>query len=239
MTAIAEMAAQLLADPRPVLFLDTCDILNAMEGLTEKSASRLGWTTRLIDALALSPTRVRPVVSYLVVHEWDQNLPNVRDKVQRFLENLDASVSQVYEAFRLAYQPLPASLPPSPPTFVTAPLIEHLIDRMETVLGLAVHLDRDPECIERALQRVMDRRRPSHKGKIKDSIILEHYLSLTAQIRKSGFADRCLFVSSNTSDFAADAKNRAHHPELDPDFGPPNLLEYFADPFAALASLGL
>ena len=46
----------------------------------------------------------------------------------------------------------------------------------------------------------MDRRRPSHKGQIKDSIHLEHYLEFSRQLRQARFSEPIIFVSGSKAD---------------------------------------
>ena len=206
MTSIAEVAADLVAHPRPVLCLDTCDILNAMEGLSEKNAKSLEWTTRLLEALASRFDSVQPVVSYLVVHEWTQNLPKINDKVLKFLEDVDASLREIYLAYRFANQAPPSTVPSVPPSYSGTQLATHLVDRMKAVLNTSAILDSEEACVTSAMLRVLERRRPSHNGMIKDSLNLEHYLALVRLLRQSGFTERCLFVSANKADFWTEKK---------------------------------
>jgi hypothetical protein len=51
----------------------------------------------------------------------------------------------------------------------------------------------------------------------KDSVIVEHAIELSNQLRVGGFAQPCVFVSSNTSDFASPSST-AVHPHLAADF---------------------
>ncbi len=60
MPAIAVVVAQLIAQPKPLLFLDTCDLLNVVQCLPEGGAPRLGHVRRLLDTLeaALGSLRI-------------------------------------------------------------------------------------------------------------------------------------------------------------------------------------
>src|SRR5438034_11564947 len=73
MPALAAVVADLLARPRPILCLDTCDLLDIIPCVAEGKARRLEHIRRLIDTLALRPDRGQLVVSYLVPVEWAQN----------------------------------------------------------------------------------------------------------------------------------------------------------------------
>jgi len=66
MAALAAVASDLLARPRPLLCLDTCDLLDIIQCVAEGKARRLGHVRRLLDALTLRPDSVQVVVTYLV-----------------------------------------------------------------------------------------------------------------------------------------------------------------------------
>ena len=70
MPAIAAVVADLLARPRPVLCLDTCDLLDIIQCVAEGKARRLEHVRRILDTLPLRPDDVKFVVSYLVPVEW-------------------------------------------------------------------------------------------------------------------------------------------------------------------------
>jgi hypothetical protein len=78
-------------------------------------------------------------------------------------------------------------------------------------------MDHDFAALGRAVDRINASTRPAKPGGkgAKDSVILEHAVEATAQLRNAGFAGTCLFVSSNTKDFA-DAGSINLHAQLTP-----------------------
>ena len=88
-------------------------------------------------------------------------------------------------------------------------------------------LDRDPPCVQRALDRVLAKRRPGHDGKIKDAIHLEHYLELSRLLHAGGFPERRVFVSGNRADFWDGPLPRIH-PSIAADLAGMGL-EFFGD----------
>jgi hypothetical protein len=78
-------------------------------------------------------------------------------------------------------------------------------------------IDRDISPTNAALDRVVAKRRPSHKKEVKDSYILEHYLAFSRAIGGPMFIKWLLFVSSNIDDFASTGSSTVH-PDLAPDF---------------------
>jgi hypothetical protein len=71
-----------------------------------------------------------------------------------------------------------------------------------------------------AFGRVSGPRAPAKKGKesVKDCVIIENYLQLIMRARVQGLAEKALFLTSNTADYA-DATSRGLHLDLAADFG--------------------
>jgi hypothetical protein len=105
----------------------------------------------------------------------------------------------------------------------------------EALLTSALHLARDQTCLDLALARLLSKRPPSQNKQFKDSVILEQYLALVRELRRSGFAERCVFVSSNRTDFADTKASPKIHRDLDPEFQAIRL-EYFPTLHAAINS---
>jgi hypothetical protein len=234
MPALAAVVADLVACPRVVLCLDTCDLLDIVQCLAEGKARRLEHVRRLIDTLTRRPDRVQLVVSYLVPVEWAQNQATVLADVEHKTRRVDEDIAEVH----LAWQHVGVPLPDPSPTYAGSGLPAALAALAGTVLGWAVVLDRDEPCVGRALDRVHTKARPSHAGMVKDSIHLEHYLELCRQLHASGFPGRRVFVSANKADFW-EAKNKADiHPDLEPQLTAVGL-EFFGTLEASLGSLGV
>jgi hypothetical protein len=234
MPALATVVADLLAHPRPVLLLDTCDLLDIIQCVAEGKAGRLEHVRRLVTALGADPDRLQLVVSYLVPVEWAQNQAIVLADVELRTRRLDQDIADIHRAWQHAGSQLPGPTP----SYAGSGLTAALAALAGTILGWAVVLDPDETCIGRALDRVHTKGRPSHTGMVKDSIHLEHYLELCRQLHTSAFPGRRVFVSANKADFWA-AKNRADiHPDLEPQLTAVGL-EFFGTLEAALGSLGI
>jgi hypothetical protein len=234
MPTIAALVIDLCAHPRPVLCLDTCDLLDIIQCVAEGKARRLEHIRRLLDTLALHPDCVQLVVSYLVPIEWAQNQATVVEEVERKTGHVDEDISEIHVAWKHVGSPLPGL----PPNYSGGGLPAALASLAGTVLGWAAVLDRDEPSVGRALDRVHNKWRPSHAGMVKDSIHLEHYLELCRQLHTSGFPGRRVFVSANKTDFW-EAKNKPDiHPDLAPQLAAVGL-EFYGSLEAALGSLGI
>ncbi len=149
MSPIAAVVADLLAHPRPVLCLDTCDLLDIIQCVAEGKARRLEYVRRLIDALLHRPDDVKLVVSYLVPVEWAQNWAAVVADVERKTHAVDEDIAEIHRAWKHAGAPLPGL----PPSFAGGGLPAALTALAGDVLGWATVLDREDACVGRALDR--------------------------------------------------------------------------------------
>lgn len=229
MPRLATVARRLVAAPKPVLCLDTCDLLEVVQCLdwekpgVPRSVTCVEAAFRLDATLAVNPDRVAVVVTDLVEREWTQNIAGVVAKARAFLARLDESVGRPY----LAAQIIGTALPPFPP-LSAGRLVDDLENLSRGLLNRVVRLSLARPLIERAWLRVCNKTRPSHEGHIKDSVNLEHYLELARLLRVAGFVEDVVFVSKNRRDFWA-----GDTPHLHPD-----LLAEFTDPAVRMAFHG-
>ena len=203
-----------MARPRPILCIDTCDFLDVVRRFAEPDLKE----ANLYDADAFRtmlpilidfPDLLQPVVSYLVRHEWDQNIESVVGRVKDRIEDVDRRIALAAEACKIGNV-----ISPNPiPSFASRSLADGLVALASAVLDRSMVIAKDESCVERALGRVMDRKRPSHKNLIKDSIHWEHYLELSRRLVAAGHSQGRFFVSANKSDFRA-GTDPTIHPDL-------------------------
>ncbi|CAN5149993.1 hypothetical protein BH10PLA2_BH10PLA2_16220 [soil metagenome] len=219
MPTIAALVNQLMAGPpKPAICLDTCDILEVVQcldweksgGIAPRPVTCIEAAKKLMDALIVNPDRVQLVITQLVHREWTQNIDAIRVKAVECLEKVDDIVMRAYQAAQLHGIGLPVYTPLSAST-----LVADLEGRSSALVSLATQLDLDNVLIDRALQRVVNKHRPSHDGQIKESINFEHYLEFARQLPAGGFAEHVLFVSKNRKDFWNSDTGRIH-PSLEP-----------------------
>ena len=233
MIPIAELVAELLAAPSPVLCLDTCDILDGIRGVRNDTLNRSRSFIRIGKNLTESPSNLRVVITYLVKHEWEQNLESVRIQALGDLQKKTRQVEVINEA-RVQVGLSTFDMP----NFDGPQIIDGLIALARGIIDRATALKQDRECIDRALERVMTHQRPSHKNEIKDSIHLEHYLELSRELKAADYSKPCLFVSGNEADFWAGKGVRRIHPDLESDLEEAGL-KFFPRLEDAVRSLGI
>jgi hypothetical protein len=94
MPPIATVVTALTAAPKPVICLDTCDILEVVQCLdwdkpgTPRSVACIKPVRRLLNTLAVDPDRVLVVITELVHIEWNQNIAGIRKKADEFLAKM-------------------------------------------------------------------------------------------------------------------------------------------------------
>jgi hypothetical protein len=238
MAPIAALVGRLTGAPKPVLCLDTCDILEIVQCLdwekpgTPRVVMCIEPARRLLNTLTVNPDRIQIVITELVATEWNQNIAAIRAKAIAFLTRVDEIVGRPYQAARLRGTALPAYPPLS-----GSSLVDDLEALSSALLNQAVRLNHYKAQINLALQRVMTKRRPSHDGHIKDSINFEHYLELARRLRAAGFGEDIVFVSKNRKDYWEGDLPQIHH-DLQPEITNPAVrIDFFGSLAAALGFL--
>ena len=224
MTTLAQAAADLLAAPRPVVFVDTCALLD----IVRAPLRDLTVTVRAggdLQVLAAAGT-VRLFVQDIVSREWNDNLPAARRDGEMGVR-----------AFTATWQIAADLGQPAPPLPVLPPgtLIDDLEQLSRNLLAVATVLDRDYAGMSWAIDRVAAKRKPSSaKGPVKDCHILGHALCLSTLLG-AAYPNSLVLVSSNRSDFAAPNAN-IFHPEIAHEAALAGL-EYAVSLEAAVAAL--
>jgi PIN domain-containing protein len=242
MAVIAHVEGVLSAAPKPVICLDTCDILEVVQcldweksgGNTPKAVSCIEPVRRLLNTLTANPNRAELIITDLVHTEWSQNIAGIRAKAKEFISKIDDIVARPYQAAGLS-----GTLLPIYPRLAGSTLVSDLVALSTELLNQATRLVLDDALIDLALARVMGKHRPSHDGHIKDSINFEHYLELARRLRAGGFTEEVIFVSKNRKDYW-NGENPHIHPDLHPQINDPAVqLRFFGSVVAALGFLGI
>lgn len=231
MIPIATATAQFLTAPAPVFILDTCVLIDLFRSDPNRPLPVREELQAAADLLQYSQTR--PVAAYVVVpelvpREYEDNATKPTDAFEKWLVGYDeksAWIAAVAGDFGAAWQLATLVAP-----LALASVCRKLADEL---LGTATHLARDTDCLERAMARVIEKRPPSHKNEIKDSMNLEQSLELSRQLQQAGFPCDRVFISSNPADFAASETNSDLHPDLRADLAGAGL-RYFRSIRAAI-----
>jgi hypothetical protein len=145
-----------------------------------------------------------------VLHEWGEHSQRTFNELQQHLYKLD-TMNEFLDATAHAVSiPLPSTV-----TYSHRNIDLALAKLSRDLLNHAIILREDSICQEKAYRRVVDKVAPAdNKGGMKDCMIIEHSIELCSQLRKGGFAKKCVFISSNTKYFCLPSST-APKPPLD------------------------
>jgi hypothetical protein len=233
MKLIADIVDDIIANPSSALFLDTCILLDVVRAPLRNKPDEVRFGRIFLDAVHKIPKTIHLLIPSPVTTEWDIH---IRDRENECRTAVDAcnAISAICGHLALpAVAVLPAAV-------LTLPAV--LRQLSTDLLAACVTIDHDADALRRAVNRIVASthpvKRPDSKG-AKDAVILEHAVQATGQLRNAGFAGNCLFVSSNTKDYAAPGSTNLN-PQLVPSFNHVNL-EYavsLSDAHAVLIATG-
>lgn len=236
MTQIPAAVARIVGQPAPVIIIDTCNFLDLFRRDPARQQPRvpvqeIRIAFEILQLVTARPDAVHLVVPELVPGEFADHADRIEADYDRWLkfhdENQDwLAEAAIYVGITLA-----------------RPLAVHPLGLQAGFRGIAndllaraIVLDRDPASLNRAVARLVAKRRPSHNKEIKDSMNLEQSLEFCTRLRNAGFSLSATFISSNTKDYADTPASAQVHSDLDADFAAVSL-EYFPNLRSAVGPL--
>jgi hypothetical protein len=216
MPSIADAVVHIQAAGLPVLFADTCSLLDVI-----RAPLRPGELTGCVEAasellhlVSTPPVQCTLTVASFVPSEWLTHAGPEADSLRTHLARIDEEADRLH-----GFCGLVGITPPFPkPEYRSLSLAERLLDLSHRLLDGALRLDPDHDCIIRAHGRASSYTPPSRKGgEVKDSTIIEECLEVSRRLRVAGFPRKRVFCTSNRKDYCA-AGSRLH-PPLAVDFG--------------------
>jgi hypothetical protein len=219
MPSLTDTSTRIAATGVPVLFLDTCSILDVIRAPVRGLAGCIEAASELVGLATAAPPRCSPVVGSFVPVEWGTHAQGVLDELTKHLDKMDQQAGHFY-ALRAH---LGIALGFGRPRYEPSGLGGRLLDLSRHLHQAAAVLDPHPDTMSRAYDRVIAKRRPCRKGgELKDCTIFEECLEVCRQIQVGGFARKLIFCSSNTDDYCA--PGMAPHPEIATDCSAVGLL---------------
>lgn len=216
MPSIAEAVAQIEAAGLPVLFADTCSLVDVIR-TPLRSAELSGCVeaaSELLELVTAQPLRCTLVAASFIRGEWLSHAGPEADNLRAQLARIDEEAGRLHGLCGLV-----GITPPfSKPEYSMLPLADRLHDLSRRLLDGALQLDQDHGCIIRAHGRASTYTPPSRRGgEVKDSTIIEECLEVSRRLRAAGFPRKLVFCTSNKRDYC-EAGSRLH-PSLAVEFG--------------------
>lgn len=213
MTSVAEVATAIASAGVPVLYLDTCALLDIVRGHRDafgrdhaRAAVKL---VELVEAKSLTL-----VLPEQITNELTDNFAEVQKSGTASIAALNAKVQQMHEIMLAFGAVAPAPALPAPSAYEM--LADNLVARY---LSVAITADTTDQAIQKASQRVITATAPAATGKqsFKDCLVLEGCFETLAAARALGFGAAAHFMSTNLAEYADPAK-KALHPQLVGEF---------------------
>jgi hypothetical protein len=212
MTAIGSVVTRITGSPAPVLFLDSCILLDVVRAPRRNKASEVRVAQAFLDSVRRAPKTVHLLVGSPTRTEWNEHIDETVADCAGAVDGCNAVASICGYMALSAVAPLPADVLGLPA------LLRQL---SADLLSAAVSMRHNAAALDRAVDRIISAKKPVKPGGkgAKDAVILEHAVEATTKLRAAGFAQTCVFVSSNTNDFAAPNSTDLHS-VLAPVFDP-------------------
>ncbi len=213
MPSLADASAQILAAGAPVLFADTCSLLDVIRTPTRLLRGCVESAAELLQLVSSVPPQCVLVVGSFVPGEWQAHASATADELRKYLARLDEQAAY----FHNSCGALGIAPPFGRPGYGAVGLADRLLDLSSQLLGRAIHLAPQNDTNLRAFNRAATNTPPSGKGgESKDSTIIEECLEVCRLLQAGGFARKRVFCTSNTDDYCEATK--ALHPLLVTEF---------------------
>ena len=199
----ADACSLMLENPAPMLYLDTCILLDVVRSPVRDSIDSN--SAKLAKSLtAQSNTAQRSlwlVTSATVYKEWQENIEGVSEEVKKEIRDLESKrahfLSTVKSATNIEYQD----------SIFELKGILHLLESLKFIADSLLHacLVISPEDVHLigAMNRVKQYLPPARRGKAepKDCEIYELFLGLCKDLLNCNSGSKFVFLSSNTKEY--------------------------------------
>ncbi|WP_407829343.1 PIN domain-containing protein [Shewanella algae] len=202
----------------PVLFFDTCSILDILNSIHLHGLSD-SYAKDMLELIKSNENSCWLVSCENVNEEWNDNIGSVLSTMNKEIKRLERSISSTINMTNLVLNTKYSM----PPKFSDLNISDKIKSLAESFLKSCRSIERTNEHTVKAMHRVRKYEAPSRKGKNepKDCEIIECFLDLCEELRNAGFKEKIIFVTANKDDFGT-SKNLK--PPLDIQFKSHNAL---------------
>lgn len=211
--SIEDAVSKIIASPAPVLFPDTCALVDLIRLPFRVDSSKIAKETLEAASYLAAQSKNKPpnlwvVIPPLVPDEWNEHSLSTIKTLEQYWTNLDKMIEITHTVANAVTIALPSA-----ETYSDRKIKDALVKLSTDFFKNAIFLADDADCKEGAYQRVIRKQAPSRKSAgLKDCVIIEHSLKLCSQLRATGFSYKCVFLTSNTKDFCKPGSNKPQVP---------------------------
>ena len=197
---IPDLIQRIESNPAPVLFLDTCALLDIMNMPFDDRfpVSIIESVNRFLEINIVNQSSIWIVIAEQVEDEWNKKSNSVYEEISGEIKRARKQINKFRDIINTAG---------IEPGFICSDLYrfhldDYLFDLSRQLISISYIIENNSDCMGRASGRVLKNEAPSRKGKgLPDCIIIEHYLEMCKLLRRNSFIYDLVFVSSNTKDY--------------------------------------
>ncbi len=216
MIDVAEAVRRVVVAGAPVLCLDTSALLDLMRDPTREkfSGAHASAALYLLARAEASPPALSLLLAEQVDFELNDHMDEIQRESERAVQRLDDTLNQTLGIIAAHGLVVPTTLTLSALGFPAAARAN-----VVRFVSVAHTVREDDVCVTRARDRVRLGRAPATRAKqsFKDCLIIETYLHIARELRAAGFAEKILFLTTNTADYT-DRLHPTLHGDLAPEF---------------------
>jgi len=218
MIPMSGVVRRILAAPAPVLFPDTCALLDLMRDPTREgffSPDQIEAALRLLLRVEGRPGTLWLPIAHQVMIERGDDQAGVKGEAETNIRKFEDRVERV-QGLLAAYGLETKAITPTLVASNYPDTASSIVDRY-FLAGLHV---RNPHGIEaKAYARIAANLAPSKRGQqAKDCIVIETYMRLAAQLRAGNFQGKIVFLTTNKNDYSQPMSRGTVHSELAAEF---------------------
>ena len=195
---IGDAVNEIINQPTPILFLDTCTLLDVIRlpFRQKNSTTAKAYFDSVRRAVkAIQDVELKVIILPLILKEFKDNLQSTKNELGRHIKELSLHL----EILSSLHSSIPDEL--VVPDLFSLKTESFLEKTCNDLIALSIHVKQIDGPTLRANNRVVMNTPPSRKGAVKDCIIYEHCLEMATMLRKNGFAEKMVFFTTNTEDF--------------------------------------
>ena len=220
----------------PILFLDTCALLDLMRGPNRKEFD-IANAKAAIKLLGLADNEKPEITLMLadqVINELNDNMGKIKQYCSNAILDIKENMQRLFSLAKIYGIDVPYDN-----IDITALKFDEVANGIvDCFIRASLKIFRNDTVLTKATKRVLCPKAPAKKGKdsLKDCIIIETYLHTANNLRMNGFQNKIVFLTVNTKDFS-EIKNNSFilHKELSTEFSDVSL--EFAVEFQHASSL--
>lgn len=197
----AALAAAVVKQPAPIVFLDTAAILDVL-----RVPFRHDLQADIFDSAlsatkdgSANPKRVWLITSANVVRELETRRQSVESELNGYISSMQQAVGRVLTVVRRTFPDRRFQWP----NLMELGFSDRVVRVMDLLIGATSVFSGGTGCIKRASARIWAGAPPASRGsqQYKDCEIFEEFIEFVSTIRSEGFEPPVVFVTPNKNDY--------------------------------------